>query len=98
MIQTFIAETLASFFFIFVVLVSSGQFAPLIIGLGLAAAIWAFSKISICAVNPAIVLSMYLRGNMSAITSVLYVIAELLGGVLAYIFWRNSLGLSKTTK
>jgi glycerol uptake facilitator-like aquaporin len=98
MIQTFIAETLASFFFIFVVLVSSGPLAPLIIGLGLAATIWAFSKISICAVNPAIVLSMYLRGNMSAITSVLYVVAELLGGLLAYIFWRNTLGLSKTAK
>jgi len=94
--QTFIAETLASFLFITIVLTSSilsGQFAPLVIGLALAAIIWAFSNISTCAVNPAIVLSMYLRGNMSAITAMLYVAAELLGAVLAYLWWANTYGL-----
>jgi glycerol uptake facilitator-like aquaporin len=88
-----IAETIGSFFFTTIVLFSGSvgtALQPLTIGLGLAAVIWAFYNISMCAINPMITMVLYLRGDLKPSKAVLYIIAEIIGGIIGFVWYKWS--------
>jgi aquaporin Z len=92
MIPAILAEILGTFFFISVIL-ATGE--ALSIGAALAVAIWAFSKVSAGSFNPAVTLALLLRGSLDTPTAIAYIIAEVIGGILAYIWWKSTIGASK---
>lgn len=88
-----VAETIGSFFFTTIVLFSGSvgtALQPLTIGLGLAAVIWAFYNISMCAINPMIAMVLYLKGDLQPSKTVLYIIAEIIGGLIAFAWYKWS--------
>lgn len=96
MFPAVVAEILGSFFFISVILATAGtEHGPLAIGLALSVAIWAFSKVSAGSFNPAVSVALFLRGVLDAPTTAAYVIAEVIGAILAFIWWKNTIGTKK---
>ena len=92
MIQALLAEIIGTFFFISTILATGEAFA---IGLSLAVAIWAFSKVSKGSFNPAVSIALFLRGNLDAVTTAGYIVAEIIGAILAYMWWSATIGAKK---
>ncbi|PNH04441.1 hypothetical protein TSOC_009406 [Tetrabaena socialis] len=93
MLTSALAETLGSFVFVTVILATTTKgaletLAPLLIGLALAVAIYVCSKASLGALNPVVALVMYLRGDINAVTTAVYIIGEVIGALLAFAWWK----------
>ncbi len=87
MIAPLIAELLGTFFFISVILAEGSAIA---IGVALIAVIFFIGKVSGSHVNPAISFVMWLKQDISTNKLVAYIVAQLLGGTLALIWWQNA--------
>lgn len=85
MFLKFIAEFIGTFFFIAIILITGN---PLAIGIALAAGIYFASTTSGGALNPAVTLALLLKKKISGLETVAYIIAQVLGGLLA-VAWSN---------
>ena len=83
---TYFAEYIGAFFFVLAIFASSGN--PLIIGGALALTIFLIGERSGGHVNPAVSLAMYMNGTLKGVNLVLYILAQLLGGVSAFYAYR----------
>jgi glycerol uptake facilitator-like aquaporin len=84
----FFAELIATFFFISVILLTASQvYGAFSIGLALTIGILFVSKLSLGALNPAVAIALWAKGAIKATTAVIYIIAELIGGLLAVLWW-----------
>ena len=90
-----LSEIVGTFIFISVILqVTSSNAKDLtvlsafIIGLALTVAIYFGGKASLGAYNPCLVLALFARGDLNIPTSILYIIAEIIGCLLAFAWWR----------
>ena len=79
-----LAELVGTFFFLGVIL-ATGEAIP--IGIALAAAIFLTAKVSGGHLNPAVSTMMFAKGKIDLITFVSYVVAQILGGLLALFFY-----------
>ena len=84
MIAAVLGEFIGTFIFLLVILVV-GQPIPIVIGL--LAAILAFGSISGGHMNPAVSTMMLAKGDIDILTYILYVIAQVLGGLAALLWW-----------
>lgn len=91
MLTELIGEGLGTFFFLGVILVSGGN--PLIIALGLAAAIYLVSKVSSSHLNAVITIILFLKGDISFVKCISYILAQVIGGLLALIWYQKSSGI-----
>lgn len=82
----YIAELLGTFFFISIILWTG---SPLLIAAALFLAIVAIAPFSKSNLNPAVSLSLLVRGDMDAMAFGGYVFAQLLGGVLAALAYKG---------
>ncbi|MFJ2552011.1 MIP/aquaporin family protein [Microbacterium sp. NPDC087591] len=81
-----LAEALATFLFVLAIIaaVNSGSpLTPLAIGFTLAVLVYATGHISGAHLNPAVSIGVFLRGGLSVADLIAYLIAQLVGGVLA---------------
>lgn len=88
MFDKILSEVLGTFFFLSVIL-ATGEAIP--IALALAAAIFFTAKISGGHLNPAVSVMMFAKGTIDAVTLATYVIAQVIGGLLALVFYRATL-------
>lgn len=84
MLLKFIAEFIGTFFFLSVIL-ATGEAIPISIALG--ASIFLTSKISGGNLNPAVSTMLFAKGDLDAPTYIGYVISQVLGGLLALMFY-----------
>ncbi|GAA1926205.1 MIP family channel protein [Microbacterium aoyamense] len=85
-LRSALAELVGTFIFVFAIIaaVSSGSpFAPLAIGFALMIMVYATGHISGAHLNPAVSVGVWLRGAIDAVGMVAYIVAQLVGGVLA---------------
>jgi len=97
MLKIILGETFGSFFFMSVLLATTtkGQIevlAPLLIGLALTVSIYFTSKSSLGAMNPIASLVLYLRGDIELVKLGVYIVAEIIGAMLAFGWWKMTLG------
>lgn len=84
MLSAVLSEFIGTFIFLLVILVV-GQPIPIVIGL--LAVIYAFGSISGGHMNPAVSTMMLVKGDIDVMTYILYVIAQILGGLCALLWW-----------
>ena len=89
----YLVEFIGTFIFLAVIL-TTGEAFP--IGLALSTAIFFGGKVSGGNYNPAVSTMMFLKNNLNTTDYVGYVIAQVLGGICAYLF--NEHVLTKSTK
>jgi aquaporin Z len=82
-----LVEFLGTVLLVFVVL-STGHWAA--IGLALAVAVFLGGKISGGAFNPAVAVSFYMKKSINANDLGMYIVAEVLGAVVAYFVYQNT--------
>lgn len=85
-VRNAVTEALATFLFVFAIIAAvnnAGDFAPLAIGFALMVLIYATGHLSGAHLNPAVSLGALIRGALSFGDFIAYVIAQLIGGVLA---------------
>jgi aquaporin Z len=87
-----ITEFIGTFVFLAVIL-TTGQALP--IGIALAAAIYFGGNVSGGHFNPAVSTMMLAKGGISIETWIAYVIAQILGGLAALLWYKASLGKGK---
>jgi aquaporin Z len=75
--ESYLAEFVGTFFFILSILASAGN--AYIVGIALAIVILLIGAVSGGNVNPAVSLAMYMKGTLSHIEFVYYVVAQVLG-------------------
>lgn len=81
-----VAEALATFLFVLSIIaaVNSGSaLTPLAIGIALAVLVYATGHISGAHLNPAVSVAVFIRGGLSAADLIAYIVAQLIGAVLA---------------
>ena len=87
LLSNFISELFATFFFISVILLTSTQiYGAFAIGLALTIGILFVSKSSLGALNPAVAIALWAKGDLSASAAIVYIIAEIIGAGLA-VLW-----------
>jgi aquaporin Z len=84
MIAAVLGEFIGTFVFLLVILVV-GQPIPIVIGL--LAAILAFGSLSGGHFNPAVSTMMLAKGDINIMTYLMYIIAQVLGGLAALTWW-----------
>jgi aquaporin Z len=87
MIVKVLAELVGTFFFLSVIL-ATGEAIP--IGIALAAGIFMTAKMSGGHLNPAVSTMLFAKGDIDASTYIAYVIAQIIGGLLALSFFSMS--------
>ena len=88
LVGNFIGELIATFFFISVILLTASQvYGAFSIGLALTIGILFVSKLSLGALNPAVAVALWAKGAINAATAIIYIIAEVIGGLLAVLWW-----------
>lgn len=92
MLTALIAECVGTVIF-FSCILSWGEPIPIVVGL--LAAIYAFGKISGGHFNPGVSFMMLLKGDINTPTFIAYIAAQLIGAILALLWWRNTIGASK---
>jgi glycerol uptake facilitator-like aquaporin len=84
----FIGELIATFFFIAVILLTASKiYGAFSIGLALTIGILFVSKLSLGALNPAVAIALWAKGAINGLTAIIYVLAEIIGGLLAVLWW-----------
>lgn len=81
-----VAEALATFLFVLSIIaaVNSGSvLTPLAIGLALAVLVYSTGHISGAHLNPAVSVGVFIRGGLSVVDLIAYIVAQLIGAVLA---------------
>ena len=81
----YFVELIGTFIFLSVILIT-GEAIP--IGIALAAMIFWGGKISGGAFNPAVTLALYLNKKLNAVQLVGYMVAQFVGAVLAFYFFK----------
>ncbi len=83
--KSLLAEFLGTFFFLSIILnsVFFGDFAPIAISIGLLGAIYLAGRVSGGHFNPAVSVMMYVKGKLAGDLTVLYIAAQILGGLMA---------------
>ena len=89
MLTKFISEFIGTFFFLAVIL-ATGEAIPIAIALG--GAIFLTAKISGGNLNPAVSTMLFAKGDLDAPTYIGYVIAQVLGGLAALLFFKSTIG------
>lgn len=84
MLSAVLGEFIGTFVFLLVILVV-GQPIPIVVGL--LAAILAFGNLSGGHFNPAVSTMMLAKGDINVAQYVMYVCAQVLGGLAALIWW-----------
>jgi aquaporin Z len=92
MFDKVIAEILGTFLFLSVIIITVSNRTPdhtawFKIGLALGVAILLVGNISGGHLNPAVSTMFYLNGNIDSMTLFYYIIAQLIGASLAYLFY-----------
>lgn len=97
MLPLVLAESLGTFFFVSVILATAGveAVAPVLIGLALAVAIYFTSKASLGNLNPVVTIALLLRGDLDLPSAAVYIVSQLIGAVLAVMWWKLTLGAKK---
>lgn len=85
MLAAVFGEFIGTFVFLLVILVV-GQPIPIVIGL--LAAILAFGNLSGGHMNPAVSTMMLAKGDIDVMTYIMYIIAQILGGLAALLWWQ----------
>ena len=88
----YLVEFLGTFIFLSVIIITGN---PLAIGLTLAAVIWFGSKISGGHFNPAVNVMMLLDKKMNLVEFMGQTTAQVLGGILAYLYYKQIHSKSK---
>lgn len=92
----YLVEFIGTFFLLLAVYCcvvgGAGKFAPIGIGTALMVMIYAGGHISGAHYNPAVTLAVWLRGKVSAMDVPWYILAQLLGGVLAVLAGKALVG------
>ena len=90
--QALLAETIGTFVFLSCVLCtfsntseSSYFLGPIVIMFGIVAGIYISSKISGGHLNPAISIMLYFKGIIPLLTTIGYIVAQVIGGLLALL-------------
>jgi aquaporin Z len=85
LIKAVIAEFLGTFFFFSIILnaIANASLGPVAVAIGLLAAIYFGGSISGGHFNPAVSVMMFAKGNITGDVLVLYVIAQVLAGLVA---------------
>jgi aquaporin Z len=86
MMNKLLVEFLGTVLLVFVVL-STGHWAA--IGLALAVAVFLGGNISGGAYNPAVALSLYMKKSLSMNDLGMYIVAEVLGAIVAFYVYQN---------
>jgi len=90
-IGNFIGELVGTFIFISVILLTASQvYGAFSIGLALTIGILLVSKFSLGALNPAVAIALWAKGTIKAPTMIIYILAEIIGGLLAVLWWNYS--------
>lgn len=89
MLGIFFGELIGTFFFISVILLTASKiYGAFAIGLALTVAILFVSKLSLGALNPGVAIALWAKGAIKASTTIIYIIAEIIGAGLAVLWWR----------
>jgi len=83
--RNFVAELIATFLFVFAIVAAinnAGDLTPLVIGFTLMVLVYATGHLSGAHLNPAVSIAVLIRGGMSAMDFVAYIIAQFIGGAL----------------
>jgi aquaporin Z len=85
LLKAVIAEFLGTFFFFSIILnaIANASLGPVAVAIGLLAAIYFGGSISGGHFNPAVSVMMFAKGNITGDVLVLYVIAQVLAGLVA---------------
>lgn len=86
MYDKFFVEIIGTFIFLSVILIS-GEAIP--IGIALAAMIYFGAGVSGGAYNPAVSLAQFLKGDLNGTGLAVYIIAQIIGAVLAFIYYKK---------
>lgn len=86
MIAALIAECFGTALF-FSCILAYGEPIPIVIGL--LAAIYAFGKVSGGHFNSAVSFMMYLKGDITLMKCISYIVAQLVGAIIALTWWKN---------
>ena len=100
MLRALLAEFLGTFIFVSIILLvttlyPNNNFVPLIIGLALAVSIYFAISASLASFNPGVSIALYARGDLTGSATVMYIIAEIMGAVFAYMWWRYMNGVKR---
>ena len=94
LIEKFFAEIIGTFIFLSVIITSghatsrcADQFAWLKIGFTLSVVILLIGTVSGSHVNPAVSFMLYLNNDIDITTLFVYIIAQIIGSVLAYFYY-----------
>lgn len=96
-----LAEAIATFLFVFSIIGAvngASELAPLAIGLALAVLIYATGHISGAHLNPAVSVGVFLRGGLSVVDLIAYIVAQFVGGALAALLSAAVWGAGEPTK
>ena len=90
--QALLAEMVGTFVFLSCVLCTTSNssessyfLAPIVIMFGIVAGLYISSKISGGHLNPAISIMLYFRGNIPLLSTIGYIISQIIGGLLALV-------------
>jgi glycerol uptake facilitator-like aquaporin len=87
------AEGLGTFFFLGVILASGGNVVT--IAVGLAAAVYLVSKFSSAHLNSTVTLMLLAKGDISFTKALAYIVVQVIGGLLALLWYTSTVGLVK---
>jgi len=96
-----LAEAIATFLFVLSIIgaVNSGSaLTPLAIGFALAVLVYATGHISGAHLNPAVSVGVFLRGGLSVVDLIAYIVAQFVGGALAALTSAALWGAGEPTK
>jgi aquaporin Z len=95
MLDKFFAELLGTFVFLGIIIVSAnakhrsgGALVWLKVGLGLATSLVLIGAVSGGHLNPAVSVMLYLNNQLTLEQLIYYTIAQLLGAILAYLYYK----------
>jgi len=92
MLAPLIAECLGTALF-FSCILAYGE--PIPIAVGLLAAIYAFGKVSGGHFNCAVSFLMFMKGDIDLSKCILYILAQLVGALIALSWWKNTMKKGK---
>ena len=93
LLGNFFGELFGTFFFIAVILITASQvYCAFSIGLALTIGILFVSKLSLGALNPAVAVALWAKKAINLPTMIVYILAEVIGGLLAVLWWNYSGG------